>query len=616
MKSISRELGTWWSRNDPNPVTAQYVKNLIDLVDEQNDQALSELNALFPDTNQRISFGTAGLRAAMAPGPLNMNDLTVVQTAQGLARYCLANHDKSSGKPCIVVGYDHRNNPSLQISSLSFAILSSLVFAEAGIECLLLDGFVLTPLVPFVLQKVKAVAGIMVTASHNPKLDDGYKVYASDGCQIRAPMDKEISAEIMKNLDPWTDYSQIIQARKQKFTDPCLGLSKVDTTREMIDAYFAALVSSGLKTGQADKVTQMSSMELLPPRFAYTAMHGVGYPFAKRVFETFGLPMFQAVPSQMDPDFEFPTVPFPNPEEKGALDLAKEFATENQCDIVLANDPDADRLAVAERDRSTGEWTVFCGDEIGVMLGAWLWQTMGKSSEKPVSMCASTVSSKMLAEIARVEGFHFEDTLTGFKWIGSRSAELSRSGYHHVFGYEEAIGFACGDVIFDKDGVSAMAVFAEMALSVYHEGKSLKKHMQSLYDKYGEFVSYNGYFVIQDFSVIETIMKRIRDNGNYGVDLTPYAVVYIRDLDGTGYDSSKADKKPTLPPTPLITIGFTNGCVVQLRPSGTEPKFKYYIEMKGQPGQPREEVVAKLEAMAPYVLEKLLEPEKNGLKRP
>ena len=222
----------------------------------------------------------------------------------------------------------------------------------------------------------------------------------------------------------------------------------------------------------------------------------------------------------------------------------------------------------------------------------------------------------MLAEISRVEGFHFEDTLTGFKWIGSRSAELSRSGYRHLFGYEEAIGFACGDVLFDKDGVSAMAVFAEMALSVYHEGKNLKKHMQSLYDKYGEFVSYNGYFVIQDFSVIDTIMARIRDNGNYGIDLSPYEVDYIRDLDGLGYDSSKADKKPTLPPTPLMTIGFTNGCIVQLRPSGTEPKFKYYIEMKGQPGQPREEVVAKLEAMAPYVLEKLLEPEKNGLKRP
>lgn len=221
----------------------------------------------------------------------------------------------------------------------------------------------------------------------------------------------------------------------------------------------------------------------------------------------------------------------------------------------------------------------------------------------------------MLAEIARVEGFHFEDTLTGFKWIGSRSAELSRSGYRHLFGYEEAIGFACGDVIFDKDGVSAMAVFSQMTLSVYRQGKSLKRHMQSLYDKYGEFVSYNGYFIIQDFSVIDKIMERIRDNGNYGIDLTPFEVNYIRDLDGPGFDSSKPNKLPTLPATPLMTLGFTNGCVVQLRPSGTEPKFKFYIEMKGDPGVPREEVSKRLDKMVPYVLDKLLEPEKNGLKR-
>ena len=230
-------------------------------------------------------------------------------------------------------------------------------------------------------------------------------------------------------------------------------------------------------------------------------------------------------------------------------------------------------------------------------------------------MCASTVSSTMLAEIARVEGFHFEDTLTGFKWIGSRSSELSQSGYRHLFGYEEAIGFACGDVIFDKDGIIAMAVFSEMALAVYREGKSLTQHMQSLYDKYGEFVSYNGYFRMDDMGVVEKIMTRIRDDNNYGIDLSPYQVNYIRDLDGDGYDSSKPDKKPTLPPTEMMTLGFTNGCIVQLRPSGTEPKFKFYIEMKGKPGVSRADVSEELHQMAPYILEKLLEPERNGLKK-
>jgi phosphomannomutase len=221
----------------------------------------------------------------------------------------------------------------------------------------------------------------------------------------------------------------------------------------------------------------------------------------------------------------------------------------------------------------------------------------------------------MLAEVARVEGFHFEDTLTGFKWIGSRSSELSKSGYRHLFGYEEAIGFACGDTIFDKDGVSAMAVFSEMALAVYREGKSLQQHMQSLYDMYGEFVSYNGYYRMDDMGVVDKIMTRIRDNNNYGIDLSPYQVDYIRDLEGEGYDSSKPDKKPTLPPTEMMTLGFTNGCIVQLRPSGTEPKFKFYVEMKGKPGVSRVEVSNELETMAPYILDKLLEPEKNGLKK-
>jgi phosphoglucomutase len=371
-----------WYKNDPNPTSAKYVKDLLDLA-SKDEKAIEELASLFPGDDSRVAFGTAGLRAAMKPGPLGMNDLTVVQTAQGLAKYCLKqdNSNKKSDRLCAVIGYDHRLNPALQISSLTFAILTALVFAEAGIECILLDGFVLTPLIPFVLQRVGAVAGIMITASHNPKQDNGYKVYASDGCQIRAPMDKDISSEIVNNLEPWKDYGVLIQSRRMKYKDdPCLGLSRPDATQEMLDAYFAALQSSGLKTGQA-KLEQLPN-SLSPPSFVYTAMHGIGYPFASKVFEVFELPPFKAVPAQKEPDYTFPTVPFPNPEEKGALDLAKKFAEENSCDIVLANDPDADRLAIAERDRSSGDWTVFSGDQIGSMLGLWMWNQIGKHCGK------------------------------------------------------------------------------------------------------------------------------------------------------------------------------------------------------------------------------------------
>jgi phosphomannomutase len=430
---ISLDLAQKWQAIDPNPTTSMYVADLMDRATKavnDSDAALQELNALFPSDGTRIAFGTAGLRAAMKPGPLGMNDLTVLQTAQGLAKYCLQQQTDDT-KLCAVVGYDHRCNPKLNISSLSFAVLTAMVFAEAGIDCILLDGFVLTPLVPFALKQLGAACGVMVTASHNPKQDDGYKVYASDACQIRAPMDKDIANEILNNLEPWTDYDSILTSRRQEFpNDPLLGLGRPDTTQQMLNDYFKSLQTSGLKTGQA-KISS-GDKSIAPPKFAYTAMHGIGYPFAKRVFETF----------DFDPDPTFPTVPFPNPEEKGALDLAKQFATEKGCDIVLANDPDADRLAIAEKDRSTGEWMVFHGDQIGTMIGLWIWEQIGSQSDLPVSMCVSTVSSKMLAEIGRREGFQVEETLTGFKWIGSRSAELQAAGKRNLFGYEEAIGFA------------------------------------------------------------------------------------------------------------------------------------------------------------------------------
>jgi phosphomannomutase len=232
-------------------------------------------------------------------------------------------------------------------------------------------------------------------------------------------------------------------------------------------------------------------------------------------------------------------------------------------------------------------------------------------------MCASTVSSKLLAEIAHKEGFRFEETLTGFKWIGARAAKLTREeGYRNLFCYEEAIGYCCGDVIFDKDGISAMAVFAELACWAYRHGSTLTQHLQSIYDNYGEFASHNGYFILKDPAVINVIMNHIRQEGKYNVDLSPYQVESIRDLGVPSYDSTTEDKKPTLPTSkssPMITLRFTNGCVAQFRASGTEPKFKYYIELKGKPGVPRETVANEVRTMAELILEKLLEPGKNGL---
>jgi len=456
------ETARTWARRDPNPVTAAHVQRLVD----QRDVAA--LQRIFSSTNARIAFGTAGLRGAMAPGPLRMNDLVVVQTAQGLARYWRAQQEQPQRRLSVVIGYDHREAAPWQISSRQFAVLTALVFRQAGgfDEVLLLDGHVATPLVPFTVLRQTPVDtttcyGIMITASHNPRQDAGYKIYGSDGCQIRGPVDRDVAASIQANLEPWIDYGAKLRALEVQSPkdDPCRGLSDPRRTREITDAYFAALQSSGLVAGQAAQWKDddiHSNKRRRRPAFCYTALHGVGHPFAQRAFQVFGLPPFQSVPAQQKPDAAFPTVPFPNPEEPGALALAQAHATETNCDIVLANDPDADRLAVAERVISGNEdaWTVFTGDQIGVMLGHWLWRQFQRQQQESTTttdsivpaMCASTVSSAMLGEICAREGIHFEDTLTGFKHIGSRAASLDgavvpqqpQKKYQTIFCYEEA----------------------------------------------------------------------------------------------------------------------------------------------------------------------------------
>lgn len=611
VRKESIERAQEWLKWDPNEQTSKHLHELL------KNEAIDSIAALFPQDGSRIGFGTAGLRSAMQIGPLHMNDLVIIQTAQGISKYC-QQKNPSGAKQKVVIGYDHRENPKLNLSSLSFAILSTLVFEQAGMECVLLDGFVHTPLVAFATTKLNAAVGIMITASHNPKDDAGYKVYWKDGCQIRDPIDKEIAESISNNLAPWADYGAVVEQRKKRSNGdvvPTLGLSNPGITAEMRVSYFEAIQKSGLVTGEAKRMPD----SIRPPGFAYTAMHGIGYPFAAQAFQTFGLPPFKSVPEQQFPDPMFPTVVFPNPEESGALDIAKVFAEDQNCDIVFANDPDADRLAIAERDRGSGEWTVFTGDQIGALLGLRVWETLGKSSEKPVAMCASTVSSKLLAEMARVEGFHFEDTLTGFKNIGTRALALDRSSHRSIFCYEEAIGFCCGDVIFDKDGVSAMGVCAELAYNVYARGLTLVKHLQeNVYDKYGEFVSNNGYFFFDDKAVIQKIIDDIRNGGKYIEKVGGYEIESLRDLGEPGYDSSKPDKKPTLPTSnssPMVTITFKNGCVAQFRASGTEPKFKYYIELKGQPGVPRSKVNSDLAAMSKVILDELLKPDENGLRK-
>ena len=389
-----------WASLDPNPRTSSHVSALLGRAEREDDggPAVAELADLFD--GPRISFGTAGLRGPMRPGPRSMNDLVVVQAAQGIASYIKDTEAEGGSlgpatRPTVVVGRDHRARDEFGLSSERFARYTKLVFDRAGIDCLLLEGLVATPILAFATRHLNATAGIMVTASHNPKDDDGYKVYWRGGCQITPPMDREIAKAIDENLRPWTDYGAALAEAEAEGRE----LGDGPRTEEIEEAYFRSI--RALRTlpeggGESDL------------KFAYTSMHGVGYPYARRSFDEFGVPgPLLAVPSQRDADPAFPTVPFPNPEERGALDRATEFASENGCRVVLANDPDADRLGVAELDDGGG-WTAFTGDEIGALLGMWLLESFGRASSRPVAMIASTVSSKVLAAMAEAEGFRFE----------------------------------------------------------------------------------------------------------------------------------------------------------------------------------------------------------------
>lgn len=349
-------------------------------------------------------------------------------------------------------------------------------------------------------------------------------------------------------------------------------------------------------------------LDVFPPKFldineesqlkiVYSAMHGVGYPFVERAFEVVKLKPVHAVVEQRDPDPEFSTVKFPNPEEgKSCLVLSMKLADEVGSDVILANDPDADRLACAERDQATKQWRVFTGNELGALLGWWSIQYF-KEKNPGASLTnqyilASTVSSKMLRSMSKIDGFNFEETLTGFKWMGNRSVELMQSGKEVLFAYEEAIGFMFSPAVLDKDGVSASAHLATMIAYLRAKEKlSLAEKLDNLYKTYGFHFSINSYFLCYEPVKIDRIFERIRNwEGKAGaypssIDVGKYKIESIRDLT-TGTDTAQPDGKSLLPSSKssqMITFTLKNGTVITLRTSGTEPKIKYYSEYCAKP---------------------------------
>jgi phosphomannomutase len=591
----ARECVSW----DPCAETRDQIQTLLERGDGPALEAL---------LSSRQAFGTAGLRGPMCPGYAGLNYLVVLQTTQGLVRYLQKElGEEATARQGVVIGYDHRKLGDM--TSKGFGELCARVFAAAGIKVYLYEDIVATPLVPYAVNKLHTAAGIMVTASHNPKRDNGYKLYWGNGVQIIPPHDSGIYGSILENLAPWQDYSTVVI--------PTTALDELMSGRSlrefMADSYMVD-----------QKASILGSRAALPAsgrQLAYTAMHGVGKEWVIRAFAEFNLSsQLNIVPQQANPDPEFPTVVFPNPEEKGALTISMAFADENACDVIIANDPDADRLGAAEKQADG--WKVFTGNEIGAMLGHF--QIMKHKARAEVggrkpAVLASVVSSRMLEAMAKAEGVMYADTLTGFKWLGNESLRVEKEHDAEVlFLYEEALGYCIGGVVHDKDGISGAVCFTEMVNQLHtSQGFTLKNYLDSLYEQYGQFQSNNAYVICHDPVVTASIFERLRSCGStpalgkYFDKCGDVSVSYIRDVTQGVDVNGPADMSP-LPATPgseMILFVFDNHCTVTLRTSGTEPKIKYYIEMGGRPGMSKEEVVSELMSFSEQVIKALLQPD-------
>ncbi|XP_029837444.2 phosphoglucomutase-2 [Ixodes scapularis] len=583
---------TEWLLWDKNEKTRKQIENLHKTGD------VDQLQHLLLD---RLTFGTAGLRGVMGPGYAAMNDLVIIQTSQGLAKYLLSTLPDCTKKG-VVISYDGRYN------SHRFARLVAVAFLQLKIPVYLFSKITPTPFVPFAIHQLGCSGGIMVTASHNPKDDNGYKVYWANGVQIIPPHDAGIQESIQKNLEPWSEAWDVeMTSRSPLCKDPLPEINK---------KYFEQLAS---------QVSDKSLNERCGVTFTFTSMHGVSHPYMVQAFETCGFKKFVPVKEQMDPDPDFPTVRFPNPEEgKSSLDLSFMTAANVGSRVILANDPDADRLAVAEQ-QSTGEWKVFTGNEIGSLLGWWLWRCFREKNPdvpaKNAYMISSTVSSKILSAIAAKEGFNFVETLTGFKWMCNKAHNLIKEGKTVLLAFEEAIGYMCGTTVLDKDGISAAMFVAQLVAYLETQNLTLFDQLCAVYDRYGYHVCNNSYYICHHQPTICKMFQRLRTQrgkDTYHLRLGSYKIKNVRDLT-TGYDDTQPDKKAVLPTSSsseMITYYFDNGCVITIRTSGTEPKIKYYSELCTKPNVPRSEwkaMDAELKEIVKLMVNEFFQPELNNI---
>ncbi|WP_285248230.1 phospho-sugar mutase [Pseudarthrobacter sp. efr-133-R2A-89] len=530
-----------WAALDPDPATQASLLGLVGLVEEGDPAARQELEDSFRGT---LQFGTAGLRAALGPGPNRMNRVVVRRAAAGLAAFLVdAVAEAASGtRPRAVVGYDARHNSDV------FAAETAAIFTAAGIETFLLPAALPTPLLAYAVRALECDGGVMVTASHNPPQDNGYKVYLGrhavsadgDGAQIVAPYDARIAARIS-------------------------SVGPVDSIELAAGGW--TVLDGSLAADYQRAIAALAMPDRFPARdlrIVLTPLHGVGGATALEVLDAAGFTDVTMVAEQAEPDPEFPTVSFPNPEEPGALDLALESAERLDADLVIANDPDADRAAVAAKDPDTGAWRMLRGDEVGALLGAHIAARLadaGTEADHQGVFANSIVSSRLLARVATAAGFAHEVTLTGFKWI-SRVPGLT-------YGYEEALGYCVApDLVKDKDGISAAVLIAELAAAAKAAGKTVLDTLDELYLQHGLHASDQLSIRVADLGLLDAMMNRLRVSPPESFGQS--AVEVFTDL---------AEGSGQLPPTEGLLYITRDLTRVIIRPSGTEPKLKCYLEV-------------------------------------
>ncbi len=526
-----RQRAQKWLAVDPDPETRAELRRLLESSD---DTALRER------FGGRLAFGTAGLRGALGAGPTRMNRVVVRQTTAGLAAR-LAQDAPPSGT-IVVVGRDARHRSDV------FARDVVAVLAEAGFDVRFFPQPVPTPLLAYAVRLLGAGAGIQITASHNPAPDNGYKVYWRGGAQIVPPLDAEIAAAITAAPTP-VDLSDEWRGRA--------------LPHELVEAYSAAALRLVVHPEHRDL------------RIVYTPLHGVAGPQAVALLRRAGFHHVTYVEEQFEPDPDFPTVGFPNPEEPGALDLALATARQHDAELVLANDPDGDRVAAAVQD--AGRWRVLTGDELGCLLADYLLSELPGGPERMVA--TTVVSSQLLAHIATHHGVGYTVTLTGLKWLARAAEQAEAQGRRMILAYEEALGVMVGDQVRDKDGLSAALLIADCAATLRAREESVPSRLDALALRHGVHVTDQRsvrYDAGSDLAA-RVLRQLTQDTPRRLADVDVAAVV--------DYQTSErrfaqgGNEALTVPATPLVALELVDGSRLQVRPSGTEPKLKCYLEV-------------------------------------